>query len=124
MSIAVVTDSTSDVPLTLAQKLNITVVPAIVIIEGQSFEDGQGLTRQEFYTRLPNMEQLPTTASPSAGTFENTYRQLLDQGFEAIISIHVASRLSAIYNTANLAAQPFSDNHLVCTCCSLIISDC
>jgi DegV family protein with EDD domain len=107
MSIAVVTDSTADVPTSLAQKLNIHVVPAILVIEGESFEDGQGLTRQDFYNRLPNMKQLPTTASPSAGTFETIYGELLDQGFQTIISIHVASHLSAIYNTARLAAQPF-----------------
>jgi DegV family protein with EDD domain len=109
MSIALVTDSTSDVPISLAQKLNIHIVPSILVIEGQSFEDGQGLTRQEFYERLPSMRQLPSTASPSAGTFESTFRQLLDRGYQTIISIHVASHLSAIYNTAMLAAQPFGD---------------
>lgn len=109
MKTAIVTDSTADLPIDLATQLNIHVVPAIVIIEGQSYEDGQGLSRKQFYEQLPDMQQMPTTASPSAGTFEDLYRQLLDQGAENIISIHVASRLSGIYNTAHLAALAFGD---------------
>lgn len=109
MTIAIVTDSTADVPATLAERLNIHVVPAILVIEGQTYEDGQGLTREQFYERLPTMQQQPSTGTPSAGAFEKIYRRLLDQGADAIISIHVASLLSGIYNTARLAAQPFGE---------------
>ena len=109
MSIAIVTDSTADVPQELAETLNIHVVPAILVIDGQSYEDGHGLTRQQFYERLPGLQQLPSTASPSVGSFEALYRQLFDQGIEHIISIHVASRLSSIYSTACLAAQSFGE---------------
>ena len=73
----------------------------------QSFEDGKGLTRQEFYQRLPEMNQLPTTGTPAVGAFENMYQNLLDQGIQKIISIHVASLLSGIYSTARLAAKNF-----------------
>lgn len=109
MSIAFVTDSTADIPDSLAQKLDIRVIPAILVIEGQSFEDGHDFSREAFYERLPNMQQVPSTASPSAGTFESVYQKLLNQGYQTIISIHVASLLSGVYNTARLAAQPFEE---------------
>ena len=109
MSIAIVTDSTADIPQELLEALHIHVVPAILVIEGQSYEDGRGLTREQFYERLPDLQQLPSTGTPSAGTFEGLYRQLFDQGAEQIISIHVASQLSGIYNTAQLAAQTFGE---------------
>jgi DegV family protein with EDD domain len=111
MSIAIVTDSTADVPHSLADALNIHVVPAILMLEGQSFEDGKGFSREEFYVRLPEMNPLPTTGTPSAGTFEQLYQTLFAQGVQEIISIHVASSLSSIYSTAQMAAQSF-DGHV------------
>ena len=107
MKTAIVTDSTADIPASLADQLDIFVVPAIVVINGESTEDGRGLTRREFYEQLPQMNPLPTTASPSAGTFGSIYKCLFEEGAEQIISIHVSSQLSGIYNTAALAAQPF-----------------
>jgi len=107
METAIVTDSTADIPAALAKKLNIHVVPAILMLGEQSFEDGKGLTRQEFYERLPEMNPLPTTGTPSVGVFESVYQNLFDQGIKQIISIHVASKLSGIYNTAKLAAKNF-----------------
>ena len=109
MQIAIVTDSTADIPAALAEKFNIHVVPAILMLGEQSFEDGKGLTRQEFYERLPEMNPLPTTGTPSVGVFENVFQNLFDQGTQQIISIHVASLLSGIYSTAKLASKIFND---------------
>jgi DegV family protein with EDD domain len=108
MSIAVVTDSTADIPQDLAEKHNIHVVPAILIIDGQSIEDGKGLTRREFYERMPTMKTNPTTSTPSAGKFHDIYEKLFQQGFQEVISIHVSSLLSGIFNTANMAGQAFN----------------
>jgi DegV family protein with EDD domain len=55
------------------------------------------------------MNPLPSTGTPSAGTFESVYQSILDQGAQSIISIHVASALSGVYSTAKLAAQNFND---------------
>ena len=109
MNIAIVTDSTADIPEDLVEKLKVHVVPAILMMGEQSFEDGKGFTRQEFYERLPDLNPLPTTGTPSAGTFESLYQKLFDQGVQEIISIHVASLLSSIYSTAHTAAQSFGE---------------
>lgn len=110
MTIAIVTDSTADLPTPIVEGKNITVVPAILVINGKSLEDGKGITREEFYTRLPTMQTPPTTATPSIGTFEQIYKQLLNSGYEWVISIHISSLLSGIYNTAKIAAQSFNDH--------------
>ncbi len=109
MKIAIVTDSTADIPSDLAQQHQIEVVPALLVINGESIEDGKGLSREEFYTRLPSLSPLPTTATPSAGTFQKIYEKLLARGFQAILSIHVSSLLSGICDTAQMAAQAFGD---------------
>ena len=107
INVAIVTDSTADIPSEMAEKHNIHVVPAILVVDGKSMEDGTGLSRKEFYERMPGMATPPTTATPSAGTFENIFENLLRSGFQAIVSIHVASLLSGVFNTAHLAAQTF-----------------
>ncbi|NJN43298.1 MAG: hypothetical protein HC806_00200 [Anaerolineae bacterium] len=69
--LAIVTDSTCDLPTEIIQKHNIQVVPTMLIIGETSYEDGTGFTREEFYTRLPDISPPPTTAAPSSGTFEH-----------------------------------------------------
>lgn len=109
MKIAIVTDSTSDLPEEEARQHNIQVVPASLILDGKEYLDGQGISREEFYDRLPTQTPPPTTASPSSGMFSEVYRNLLDQGFEQIVSIHVASTLSGIVNAARVAAEHFGE---------------
>lgn len=107
MSIAIVTDSTCDLPPEAVKQYQIHVVPNILVIDGQSLEDGEGISRQEFYERLPYMKKVPTTASASAGTFQMLYERLFRQGFQQILSIHAPSALSGIFNAASLAAASF-----------------
>ncbi|MCJ7703720.1 MAG: DegV family protein, partial [Anaerolineales bacterium] len=109
MSIAIVTDSTADIPSALAGLHKIQIIPAILIINGKSIEDGKGITRQEFYELMPAMETLPTTSTPAAGTFARAYDKLIQEGFQSILSIHVSSQLSGICNTAQIAAQTFNN---------------
>jgi DegV family protein with EDD domain len=107
--VAIVTDSTADIPSDLAQIYQIQVVPNLVIINGQSYEDGKGISREEFYTRLPAMDTHPTTATASSGTYHQLYDKLLLQGASQIISIHAAARLSGIINAASAAARAFGE---------------
>jgi DegV family protein with EDD domain len=106
-SIAIVTDSTADIPPAVAEDLKITVVPAILIMEGRSYIDGEEITREEFYRLLPTLSEPATTAIPPSAAFEKEYRKLFDLGFERVLSIHVASQLSGMINSASQAAQAF-----------------
>ena len=107
--IAIVTDSTADIPYSLTEKNQIHVVPNLVIIDGQSIEDGRELSRRKFYESLPRMKSLPTTATASSGSYEELYKSLFEQGFTHILSIHASSFLSGIVNAASLAAQAFNE---------------
>lgn len=107
--IAIVTDSTADIPYSITEENQIHVVPNLVIIDGQSIEDGRGLSRQKFYESLPQMKSLPTTATASSGRYEEMYKMLFQQGFTQILSIHASSFLSGIFNAASLAAQAFNE---------------
>jgi DegV family protein with EDD domain len=109
MKIGIVTDSTSDLPADLIKKHQIQVVPSILILEGKEYADGIGISREDFYARLPSLQSKVTTAAPSIGNFLTPYQTLFSQGCDHIISIHVAGKLSAIVNVANQAAKEFGD---------------
>ncbi len=108
MKIAIVTDSTADISPEESAEHNITIIPAVVVIEGQEFLDGEGMSREEFYRRLPALNPPPTTAAPSSGMFRQAYQSLFAQGYEHIFSIHVASTLSGMVNAAKMTAKSFN----------------
>lgn len=108
-SIAIVTDSTADVPVETAESLNISVIPAVLTLDGKTYVDGHDITRAEFYERMPDLQTPPTTAVPSTIVFEETYQRLLESGVERILSIHLSSKLSAMVNTATQAARKYGD---------------
>ena len=107
MKLGIVTDSTSDLPAFLIEQHGIEVVPSILILDGQEYVDGTGISREEFYKRLPDFKSPPTTAAPSIGEFQARYQRLLENGCDDIISIHPASQLTTIINSAHQAAQDF-----------------
>jgi DegV family protein with EDD domain len=106
----IVTDSTADIPPEAAQRLDLTVVPCNIHFGGQSFREGIDLTRQEFYRRLREWEPF-YTSQPAVGVFAETYRRLLEDG-RPIVSIHVASQLSGVYNSARLAADEIAPDRI------------
>ncbi len=114
--IAIVTDSTGDIPAQTAEELNISVIPAILIIDGKEYLDGLSITREEYYAQLPELSPLPTTSAPSSGMFAEVYERLFQAGYDKICSVHCASTLSGIFNAARVAAENFDSRvHVVDT---------
>ena len=105
MTIKIVTDSTCDLPIEIIKKYDITVIPAYINFTDGSYLDGVEISRKEFYDKLPNYQTPPTTSAPAIGTFARAYKKLKDDGAKKIISIHISSTLSGIYNVALLAAE-------------------
>ncbi len=118
-SLGIVTDSTCDIPNYLAAEHGIEVVPSVIVIEGRQYADGEGMTRKEFYERLPGFKSPPTTAAPSIGEFAARYRRLFEQGCSHVLSIHAAGALTAMVGTAQQAAHDFADRVTVVDSLSL-----
>ena len=107
--VAVVTDSTSDIPGPLAEQLHIRVVPLNVHFGDEVFLDGVTIRGDEFYRRLQSGGVIPKTSQPSAGAFAEVYRELIDGGAKAIVSIHISSKVSGTCNSANQAKAELGD---------------
>lgn len=104
MKIAVVTDSTSDIPANIAKKNKISVVPLNLHVENKTYLDNIDISADELYEMLPSSSVAPTTSAPSAGTFIEVYENLL-KSYDQIISIHISSKLSLTHGSAVSAAK-------------------
>jgi DegV family protein with EDD domain len=102
--IAVVTDSAANLPSELARRNNISVIPLNLHWYGRTFHDGIDLTAGELYRLLrSDAGELPSSSSPSVGDFLRVFLQLADSS-EGVVSIHLASTLSATWAAAQQAA--------------------
>jgi DegV family protein with EDD domain len=121
MKLGIVTDSTSDLPNYLIDQHKLEVVPSILVIDGKEYADGIGISREEFYKRLPSLHasRQPTTAAPSIGDFSTRYDSLFTRGCEHILSIHAAGALTSILNIAHQASHDFPNKITVVDSLSL-----
>jgi DegV family protein with EDD domain len=101
--VAIVTDSVASIPQELSRELNIRCVPFYVHIEGNTFRDLVNIDCASFYDWLPNAKELPTTANPSSADYEKVYSELVEIGYQQIVSIHITSLGSGAYQAAKIA---------------------
>ena len=109
MVVRIVTDSTADLPAEGASELGITVVPLTVFFGDEAYLDGVDLDNASFYQKLAASKDLPRTSQPSPAAFEETYRRLIGEGAEAILSVHLSSKLSGTYQSACTARDTLAD---------------
>lgn len=102
--VAVVTDSTADLPAGLVERLGIHVIPLNIELDGQTFEDRVTISPEDFMDRLTSSSSFPTTSEPSSRRFLQLYHDLA-QYHDQIVSVHISSRLSGTYQSACHAAE-------------------
>jgi DegV family protein with EDD domain len=99
---AVVLDSTSDYPEAPARFPNMRFVPLYVRFGDQTYRDYVELGPAEFFEKLRSSSVLPATSQPTPQDFLETYESLA--GYERIYSLHVSSKVSGTFQSAELAA--------------------
>lgn len=77
--VAIMTDSVASVPHEIAKKYSIKIIPFHVIIDGKSYIETE-IDKDQFYARLRQKENLPTTSAPSVGEFLEAYQGLNGEG--------------------------------------------
>lgn len=97
--VALVTDSTANIPDELASNYPIFIAPLQLIWGSRTYRDGVDITPAEFYTRLPQSKIMPTTSQPAPSVFVELYKKLLDQGYD-VLSVHISSKLSGTVASA------------------------
>jgi DegV family protein with EDD domain len=109
--VSVLTDSSAGVPEALLESLQIKTV-AYYLHRGQEvLRDLVTIGRDEFLQWLPSARVAPTTAAPGPGEYLAAFEELVDHGAEQIISIHMSSKISAAYESANGARAMLREKH-------------
>jgi DegV family protein with EDD domain len=105
--VAVVTDSTTYLPPELIARWGIGQVSLYVGWGGEHLPEDE-YELDDFYARLRESEELPSTSQPSVGDFLAAYEPLTEAGRD-VVSIHIASGLSGTYESAREAARVIAD---------------
>jgi len=106
--IAIVTDSTAYIPKKLREQHHITMVPLNVVFGQESFKEEEEITDRQFYEKMKESEELPTTSQPAIGLFEETFQKLADD-HDQIIMITLSSGISGTHQTALAAGNMTPD---------------
>jgi DegV family protein with EDD domain len=104
VNVAVVTDSTADLPLP-AEELGVAVVPLRVTVGTSVAVDG-AVTPAEVAQALREKKRV-TTSRPTPAEFAARFRECLDGGASHVVSVNISAALSGTWEAATLAAQDF-----------------
>jgi DegV family protein with EDD domain len=100
---AIVLDSTADFPDAAERFPNWRVVPLYVRFGAESYRDYVDLGPAEFYARLREAQELPTTSQPTPSDFAAAYDELT--AYERVYSLHIPRKLSGTWQSASTAAE-------------------
>ena len=106
--VAIVTDTTACIPKEQVEKYGIEVVPVEFTFGDKSYRDGIDMTPTEFYVRLRQAKKLPTTSGCLPGPYLEAYRKV-SQRASSILCITLPSKLSGMFNSAQLAMEMAKD---------------
>lgn len=103
--IAIIADSTCDIPDALIERYGIIVIPHYIIWGEEQFLDRVNLQPEAFYQRLVVDELRPTTAQASAADFLDGIHKAVEQGASEALILAVSSAMSGAYEMAKVAAS-------------------
>ena len=109
--IIILTDSCCDLPKETIEELGIKVLPFTLTVGGESFREIFDKSTQEVYELMARTDEIPKHSQISPVTFEETYKELYDQGYTDIISVSINSQGSGTYNNSILAKNDFFENN-------------
>lgn len=105
MTVGIVTDSSCDLSNEELDGLDVEVVPLFIRFGTDEFVDREQITVEDFYGRMATVDELPQTAAPPPGRFEQAFTGFLDAGCEAVLCINLSSAISATMQSAVQAAD-------------------
>jgi DAK2 domain fusion protein YloV len=113
-AVALVTDSSADLPDPVLDRHHIALVPLQVVFGNETFRDRVELKPEEFYRRLRTAKELPTTSQPTPADFVRVLRDARAEADE-VVAVLLSSVLSGTFASAQAAvrAAGISGVHLV-----------
>jgi DegV family protein with EDD domain len=104
--IKIITDTTACLPFDFAHRLQISVIPQVIVFGSESFYEGIQLDNASFMRRLKNSSEIPKTSAPPPDLFIDEFSRLVESG-NTILCIHPSSEVSGTVRSATVAANEF-----------------
>jgi DegV family protein with EDD domain len=106
--VAIITDSTSDLPRELVEQYGIHVIPQILIMGDKTWRDGVDIDPPTFYELLRTSPSFPSTSQPSVADFQALFQRLATES-DGILAILISNELSGTLNAAQNAKASLPD---------------
>lgn len=124
-NIAITADSTCDLPQSLIESNDITVIPLTVLLGESVYRDGIDIKPNDIYNFVSKTGELPKTSAVTPETYYNTFKKLTDEG-KKVVHIGFSSGLSSSYQNACVASGEFEnvycvDSKNLCTAMGLLV---
>lgn len=112
MPIVILTDSASDLDASVRESLGIVSVPLKVMFGEETYLDGVTIHSTQFFEKLKQSTQLPTTSQPSPLEFVEAYKAIVEKHGKdvQIIAIMLSAALSGTYQSAVIAKSMLEDD--------------
>lgn len=105
--IALVTDSSSDMPKEIIEKYNIHTIPLKVIYHDREYDDGVDISPEEVYERFD--QEVPKTSMPAQTDIMKIFDRLKEEGYKKILSIHLSCNLSGTVDLVKMISKQYDD---------------
>lgn len=96
MKVAVMTDSTAYIPKDMRNAYGIHMVPLSVIFGDEIYQEEVDISTEEFYQKIKDVKELPTTSQPAIGLITEKLEELSKE-YDAVVSVHLSSGISGTY---------------------------
>ena len=106
MSVRIIVDSACDLGKEKATELGLDFISLKTIFGEKEYLDGDELTSQEFYEKLIESDELPSTSQATPYEFEEAFRSIVENG-DTAVCITLSSQLSGTNQSANIAAEDY-----------------
>ncbi len=108
----IVTDGAADIPAGWGEKYDVSVVPINIHFGEKTFIQFEEMDFDAFYKEVAENKTFPKTSQPSPHQFAEFYKKNFVKG-DAILSIHVTSKLSGTYASCVAAAEELKGEYNV-----------
>lgn len=108
MAVKLIIDAGCDLSQKQAEALGVILIPMTIRFGNEEYRSGIDLSHEEFYHKLAESTDLPTTSQPAPFVYEEIYRKIKDRDEEAVV-LCVSSALSGTYQSAVIASDGYED---------------
>ena len=108
MAVRIIVDSGCDMVPEISKRLGVEILPIRTMFGAEEFLDCVNMSHEEFFEKLIESEEMPTTSQVPPYDYENKYEEVKKSGDSAVV-ITISSKLSGCYQSANIAREDYED---------------